>query len=175
MSNITRFRKRPRWDRGEAYGAGRRGGRAGWARYLPLWAGAIGIGLFAGTRQDKPLEFAMPSLPRFGLCHVGGGRNCVVDGDTFWMDGQKIRIAGIDAPETHPSRCAYEEELGGKATRRLRELLNGGRVELVSIARDRDRYGRLLRNVRVNRRDVGDVMIAEGLVRPYGTGRRPWC
>ena len=50
---------------------------------------------------------------RFSLCHTGGGGNCVVDGDTFWCNGQKIRIADIDTPETHPARCAAEAELGG--------------------------------------------------------------
>ncbi len=36
---------------------------------------------------------------RFGLCHSGGGSNCVVDGDTFYLRGDKVRIAGIDAPK----------------------------------------------------------------------------
>ncbi len=36
---------------------------------------------------------------RFGLCHSGGGSNCVVDGDTFYLRGAKVRIAGIDAPQ----------------------------------------------------------------------------
>ena len=111
----------------------------------------------------------------FGLCHVGGVSNCVVDGDTFWIDGEKVRIAGIDAPETHPSHCAEEARLGSAATGRLRALLNSGAVTMTSIDRNRDRYGRLLRNVSVNGRDVGDVLIGEGLAREYAGGRRPWC
>lgn len=51
----------------------------------------------------------------FRLCYSGGGTNCVVDGDTFWFQGQKIRMADIDAPETHPSRCAHEADLGQRA------------------------------------------------------------
>ena len=41
----------------------------------------------------------------FTLCHTGGGTDCVVDGDTFYMSGEKVRIAGIDAPDhgTAPS------------------------------------------------------------------------
>ena len=35
---------------------------------------------------------------RFSQCVWGGGTNCVVDGDTIYLDGTKIRIAGIDAP-----------------------------------------------------------------------------
>ncbi|WP_423605546.1 thermonuclease family protein [Sphingomonas sp. MS122] len=114
--------------------------------------------------------------PRFGFCHVGGGANCVVDGDTFWMDGAKIRIADIDTPETHPARCPREAELGAAATRRLQALLNSGEVALAGIGRDTDRYGRRLRLVSVDGRGVGDALVAEGLARPYAGGPRTgWC
>ncbi|MCW4461972.1 thermonuclease family protein [Sphingomonas sp. BT-65] len=112
----------------------------------------------------------------FNFCHTGGGANCVVDGDTFWMDGAKIRIADIDTPETHPARCAREAELGAAATRRLRALLNSGEVALAGIGRDTDRYGRQLHLVSVDGRGVGDTLVAEGLARPYAGGRREgWC
>ncbi len=111
----------------------------------------------------------------FGLCFTGGGTNCVVDGDTFWIGGEKVRIAGIDAPETHPSRCPQEARLGRQATTMLRDLLNGGAITLTRIDRDRDSYGRLLRNVAVDGQDVGEAMIAAGVAREYGGGRQPWC
>lgn len=109
----------------------------------------------------------------FAYCKWGGGTNCVVDGDTFYIGGEKVRIAGIDAPETHPSRCDYEARLGNEATERLHDLLNSGTVTMTSIDRDRDRYGRLLRNVAVGGQDVGEAMIAAGVAREYGHGRRP--
>ncbi|MGV3482445.1 MAG: thermonuclease family protein [Sphingobium sp.] len=112
---------------------------------------------------------------RFGLCHSGGGRNCVVDGDTFRVDGAKIRIADIDTPETHPPRCAEEAELGARATRRLQALLNQGPFELEISGRATDRYGRQLRTVVRDGRSIGDLLVAEGLARPYGRGRRSWC
>lgn len=112
----------------------------------------------------------------FGKCHSGGGQNCVVDGDTFWMDGEKIRIADIDTPETHPSRCAEEERLGNAATDRLQALLNAGAFELSPIDRDTDRYGRKLRIVERNGVSLGGVLVSEGLARPYGGGPRAgWC
>ena len=111
----------------------------------------------------------------FGYCKWGGGTNCVVDGDTFYIGGEKVRIAGIDAPETHPSRCADEARLGNAATEQLHALLNSGAVTMTSIDRDRDRYGRLLRNVAVNGADLGETMIGAGVAREYGGGRRPWC
>jgi endonuclease YncB( thermonuclease family) len=112
---------------------------------------------------------------RFGLCFVGGGYNCVVDGDTIWLQGRKIRIADIDARETHDPRCASEKELGDRATLRLQQLLNRGSIRLRPADRDRDRYGRLLRVVLVGGESVGDVLIGEGLARPYAGHRRPWC
>ncbi|MBX3594765.1 MAG: thermonuclease family protein [Sphingomonas sp.] len=112
----------------------------------------------------------------FTTCHIGGGRDCVVDGDTFWMGGVKIRIADIDTPETHPSRCAREAALGQAATRRLRALLNSGPVALTPIERAFDRYGRRLALVSVAGQPVGETLVAEGLARRYHGGRRAgWC
>ncbi|WP_022673998.1 thermonuclease family protein [Novosphingopyxis baekryungensis] len=109
----------------------------------------------------------------FSLCHRGGGYNCVVDGDTIWLKGEKIRLLDIDTPETHPPRCAREAQLGHAATQRLYALLNGAPV---SMRRDgTDRYGRTLAVVMTNNRPVGDQLIAEGLARPYGNGRKSWC
>jgi endonuclease YncB( thermonuclease family) len=48
-------------------------------------------------------------------------------------------------------------------------------VTTTGIDRDRDVYGRLLRNVSVNGRDVGATLISEGVARAYAGGRRPWC
>jgi len=111
----------------------------------------------------------------FTLCFVGGGYNCVVDGDTIWLEGEKIRIADIDAPETHDPRCPSEKALGDRATLRLKDLLNSGPVSLRSIERDRDRYGRSLRLVDVNGESVGQVLVREGLARWYAGHRRAWC
>ena len=153
---------------------------------------AVGLGhvpVIASPGSDLRTrgEAVQPGLPRgeaarndavraaFGYCYSGGGTNCVVDGDTFWIGGEKVRIAGIDAPETHPSRCDDEARLGEAATGKLHDLLNSGAVTMTSIDRDRDVYGRLLRNVAVNGADVGDAMVSAGVAREYGGGRRPWC
>jgi len=117
---------------------------------------------------------ARPAIA-FSICGSGRRVNCVVDGDTFWMEGEKIRILDIDTPELSPSRCAEEERLGRAAKTRLHELLNTGAVTLHRAGRDRDRYGRLLRRVEVGGQPVGAVLIGEGLARPYAGGRRSWC
>ncbi|WP_442623384.1 thermonuclease family protein [Parasphingopyxis sp.] len=113
--------------------------------------------------------------PHFAICGSGRRVNCVVDGDTFWMAGEKIRILDIDTPELSPPRCAAEARLGEAAKARLHALLNSGTVTLERDGRDRDRYGRLLRRVHVDGQPVGAALIREGLARPYGGGRRSWC
>jgi micrococcal nuclease len=129
----------------------------------------------AATPGGAVAQSAGPVRARFGLCHSGGGTNCVVDGDTLWIGGQNVRLADIDAPETHAPRCASEQALGDRATRRLHALVNSGAVTLSSIDRDQDRYGRKLRIVAVGGASVGDTLVGEGLARWYAGGRRSWC
>ena len=99
----------------------------------------------------------------------------MVDGDTLYLQGVKIRVADIDAPETHDFKCAGEKSLGDRATQRLIGLVNSGGVTLAPIGRDEDAYGRKLRIVKVDGRSVGDTLVGEGLARWYEGGRRPWC
>jgi micrococcal nuclease len=113
---------------------------------------------------------------RYPVCSSGASReNCVVDGDTFYMDGTTIRIMDIDAPETHPPHCAYEAVLGDRATRRLSQLLSAGAFQLVRANRDVDKYGRQLRVVIRDGRSIGKMLVAEGLARAWSGKRRPWC
>jgi endonuclease YncB( thermonuclease family) len=86
-----------------------------------------------------------------------------------------VRIAAIDAPETHDYHCRSELELGERAARELQALLNSGAVTMTSIERDGDVYGRLLRNASVNGRDVGATLISDRVARAYAGGRRSWC
>jgi endonuclease YncB( thermonuclease family) len=111
----------------------------------------------------------------FRLCSNRVHSTCVIDGDTFRWQGERIRLLEIDAPETHPSRCAAEAELGQRATLRLQQLLNAGGWTLERGDRDRDQYGRLLRRVAIGKTDAGAILVAEGLARPWDGARHPWC
>ncbi len=66
-------------------------------------------------------------------------------------------------------------KLGECAARQLQALLNSGAVTMTHIDRNRDKYGRLLRNVSVNGQDVGQALISAGVARAYAGGRRSWC
>src|SRR3546814_8185626 len=103
-------------------------------------------------------------------------RTCVVDGDTFWLEGEKIRIADIDTPEISEPKCDAEYQLGMKATHRLRDLLNAGAFEVRPIGnRDEDRFGRKLRVVVRGGRSLGDPIVSAGLARTWTGRREPWC
>ena len=153
----------------------------GWGELRIMVLGGICAGLAVGLWHAPPastaasLSATIPVSASFGFCHTGGGINCVVDGDTFWIGGTKVRVADIDAPETHPSRCAEEARLGNAATARLQELLNAGPVTLEPADRDTDRYGRKLRIVMRGGKSLGGQLVAEGLARPWIGHRKPWC
>lgn len=127
-----------------------------------------------------PLPFATSGdqeSASFSFCHTGGGYNCVVDGDTLYYKGTKIRIADIDTPETHPPRCDAEAAKGAAATRRMQDLVNAGPFTLAPNpdGRDEDVYGRKLRIVTRGGESLGGVLVDEGLARWYEGGRRSWC
>jgi len=104
----------------------------------------------------------------------------VVDGDTIWVGEEKVRIVGLDAPETYQARCDEERALGQRATGYLRVLVQRGRVTIKRQDRP-DRYGRTLARVYIDGRDVADIMVREGLAVRYDCprGRCPrridWC
>jgi endonuclease YncB( thermonuclease family) len=112
---------------------------------------------------------------RFATCGSGPRVTCVVDGDTFWYRGAKIRIADINTPEVSEPQCAEEARLGAAATRRLAALLNDGPFTLEIIDRDRDRYGRLLRVVTRGGESLGLVLVREGLAEEWRGYRGSWC
>ena len=109
----------------------------------------------------------------YGICRDNHRVTCVIDGDTFWLRGEKIRINNIDAPELLTPKCPAELALAQQATVRLAELLGSGRLR---VLRDGiDKYGRTLAVVQAGGADVGDGLVAEGLARTWSGRREPWC
>jgi endonuclease YncB( thermonuclease family) len=111
----------------------------------------------------------------FGLCNEGGLTNCVVSGDSFYLGGKTVRVAGIEAPQLYGAACPKEATLGRKSADRLQGLLNSGELEMTKVGQDLDRYGLLLRNVAVDGKDVGRTLVAAGLARDIGDLTRSWC
>lgn len=112
---------------------------------------------------------------RFAPCDGPVRVNCVVDGDTIWYEGTKIRIADINAPELSDPQCASEAALARRATQRLTALLNAGPFTLESIDRSEDKYGRALKVITRDGESLGDQLVAEGLAEEWRGRRRDWC
>ena len=100
----------------------------------------------------------------------------VWDGDSIRLgttrQSEAVRIFNIDAPEIE-GQCAYETDLALQSKIRLAELLKGQRIEI--LHQGTDRYGRTLAAIRVEGRDVGDILVSEGLARTWAGRREPWC
>lgn len=129
------------------------------------------IRLDRSADADRPaggnlISRAMP------ICGSGGRVNCVVDGDTIWVDREKIRLQSMNAPEVNGA-CARERDLAGQATRRLSQLLSS---QSFSITRSGvDRYGRTLASVRTGDEDVGLILVREGLAHVWQGRKENWC
>lgn len=111
----------------------------------------------------------------FDLCAGGVRVNCVVDGDTFWFLGEKIRIADIDAPEISQPACAAERQLGEMSRDRLLAMLNEDRFSLMAGWRDEDRYGRKLRVLSRSGKSLGESLADQGLARRWNGPNFGWC
>ncbi|QQR37808.1 thermonuclease family protein [Devosia oryziradicis] len=100
---------------------------------------------------------------------------CVVDGDTVWLDGVNLRLQSYDTPEPYDDICggAAEVALAKRASSRLLQLLNANSFVVQSSGKDR--YDRTLATILIGGRDVGDILIEEGLARRWPDGEEFWC
>ena len=161
---------------------------------------AVDLGMSRSSPEARRLNsrpaavataIALTALAAFLDPSVGSGRSpadpaVIVDGDTISIAGERIRLVGIDAPESFRSRCENELVLGLKAKQRLRELVDNGsiRIELAG----QDRYGRTLATVFAGASTWARHCCAKGMRCPtspagrqslrasrHGAGRWPRC
>jgi endonuclease YncB( thermonuclease family) len=117
----------------------------------------------------------------------------VVDGDTIQVYGMQpnVRLLGFDAPETWHPDCEPERALGFKTTERLKALVRAGYLDFEyvrcscpesKLGTQWCNYGRDCGLLRSNGRNVGDILIAEGLAVSFICGPtscpkkpHPWC
>jgi len=91
------------------------------------------------------------------------GRAVVIDGDTIDIDGRRIRLEGIDAPETAqtcPRQWVGWWSCGSAATKALARMTDGRRMDCDN--RGHDKYGRILGVCAVDGRDINAEMVRAG-------------
>lgn len=121
---------------------------------------AAGVGILFGTGVGAA------SLPPLDALIMGDA--VISDGDSLRIGNMRIRLHGIDAPETAQT-CARPDganwACGRWATQRLRDLVGVGPV--ACHVRDHDRYGRVVARCMVAGLDLGAAMVDLGAARAY--------
>ncbi len=106
------------------------------------------------------LALVLAAIPA-GADEVAGVAR-VIDGDTLAIGATRVRLFGIDAPESH-QQCGATGALwdcGKIAATRLTALAGGG---VRCSGDEHDRYGRLIATCRAEGIDLGGRMVEEGL------------
>jgi len=166
--------------------------RGRWLVFLALAPAvilAVAAWYYASSRQAAVAS----AIPSSAVESIAGNRLTVTDGDTIHISGQSkaTRLVGFNAPETINARCDRERELGNRATARLKQLVGTSNLQLRMVAcscppgtegTESCNYGRSCGSLLVDGRDVGEILMEEGLAVPFicGTYRcpktqRPWC
>ncbi|RVI61297.1 thermonuclease family protein, partial [Sinorhizobium meliloti] len=122
----------------------------------------LGIGAYIATQLPAPERPVTGEL---------SGPASASDGDSLRLDGRRIRIEGIDAPEIG-QMCRRGEtawDCGAQARRRLVALVAG--TTTVCRLHGRDRYGRELGVCAAGGADLGREMVLSGHAVSYGLYR----
>jgi len=107
----------------------------------------------------------------------------VIDGDTVQIDETfhnlpiAIRILGIDTPEKEKrAACPKEAKLGEEATEFTKNKVKEAK-QIECKFHKWDKYGgRVLGNVIIDGKDLGQELIKAGLAREYfGDKKKSWC
>lgn len=182
--SVVKFERRNRYSRAWPY---RRTRAFGLIRYrvtkFTLLLGLIAV-LLAALLSQRLVDGNASVL-------TAAGPISVIDGDTVRADRQVYRLVGFDTPESGAlARCERERTLAAAATNRLRQLIAGGELSLQRVpcacrpgtkGTQACNHGRLCGVLKARDRDVGPILISEGLARPYVCGRNGcprregWC
>lgn len=138
--------------------------------------GGTGSGNVSPSKQTivVPAPVPVPASPTYApvglLSKVGDGARViegtavVTDGDSLTINGERIRLFGIDAFEAE-QLCGSGLRCGAKATQHLAELI--GPKPVTCVQRDTDSYGRIVGVCTVGGIDLNAAMVRAGWAIAY--------
>lgn len=109
-------------------------------------------------------------VPAVAASNWIAGKPSVIDGDTIEIHGQRIRLYGIDAPESD-QQCQYlngkDWPCGRRAAEELQKFI--GQNVVTCTERDRDRYKRIVAVCRLGTKgsDLSGYMVTAGYALAY--------
>lgn len=103
------------------------------------------------------------------------------DGDSGTIDGERFRLADVDAPEIRGAQCEAERLHGEAAKAYIRQLSLGVDIQIVADF-GQDRYDRRVIELEFDGQNVSDLLLARDYLQawPHLNGRalnaKPdWC
>ncbi len=143
-------------------------GQSKWRRlgWRERWIGLAGLIFLL-----LALQWLQQHVPRQGgpvPAEPVRGHPRLVDGDSFFMGADEVRLVGIDAPEGRQT-CTREGRswpCGEEARRQLSRLIAGRAI--VCRAVERDQHGRLLGVCSAGEQELNREMVESGLALAYG-------
>lgn len=146
-------------------------GRNRFVLVVPVFAVTL---LFAAANGQEPLwrDRSLPATPAASVNDAGRvgrwfGFAEAVDGDTLRLEGERLRLIGLDAPE-YQQMCERGDAAvpcGREAAAALRKLI--ARAPALCIADRRDRYRRPLVSCQIEGRDIGAELVRAGMAVSY--------
>lgn len=144
-----------------------------------LWQASLRRNRWLATAILIAVLLALQWVQR-SLHHSGGavpengvsGRPNLVDGDSFHLGNEEVRLVGIDAPEGRQTctRASATWPCGEESRRALARLIGGRPISCT--AAERDQHGRLLGVCSVDGRELNREMVASGMALAYGNYER---
>ena len=109
--------------------------------------------------------YVFGNLLKEGISSTGPPR--IIDGDTIDIAGQRIRLHGIDAPESKQTcrRKGRPWNCGSEATRTMQHLVGNQTVRCVG--RDQDKYGRTIGICFAGGGSINAAIVSAGMALAY--------
>lgn len=116
----------------------------------------------SGSSSGSGATAKAPSTPSIS------GTASVIDADTLDIHGTRVRLHGVDAPEsaqTCKDGAGKEYRCGQQAALKLSDFIN--RRPVACVSRDTDRYGRTVAVCKIGTVDLNEWLVREGWAVAY--------